>query len=154
MSTTHGDPWAEVKRLQVENDALKSSDASKTASIKWMLGQNVRDQLEIAHLKSQLAATEEALAQVQRESRELRRENETAKYRATVIADTAFEARYEAMRKVADAANRWASATDPHSGLNALCDLRDVVDEYRALTEPPAKQPAVDAVPEESASAK
>jgi hypothetical protein len=81
---------------------------------------------------------------------------DTAKYRATVIADTAFEAKYEAMRKVADAAAGQQIAAnayrqvrnimtpvdvDARIALNVAWDdataaLYEAVREYRTLTEP------------------
>jgi hypothetical protein len=78
----------------------------------------------------QLAATEEALAQVQRESAELR-----TKYLAAI--------------KVADVAVEYVDfkgSVSDHMRLGIV--LFHATAHYRALTEPPAKQSAVDAVPE------
>jgi hypothetical protein len=118
MNTPQSNPQSELKRLQSEN-----------ANLLWLIEQS---NTALAKLRAQLAATEEALAQVQRESAELRRKAEAA-------------------RKVADAAVA-LSQTDTTGGIRGLQEanwrLADAVREYRTLTEPPAKQSAVDAVPE------
>jgi hypothetical protein len=86
------------------------------------------------------------------ENARLRMECETRKYRATVIADIAFEAKYEAMRKVADAAVAINICHDAARHVGSDRSARDVfyeaedeayramqeaVREYRGLTGPP-----------------
>lgn len=121
-----------VIHLPSTYDELASAYAAQTISLKLA--------------SAQLAATEEALAQVQRESAELRQKYETEAYRVMVVADTAWESRYEAARKVADAAVRYWKSDNEEIEFDpqAFSALDDAVREYRALAELPASNENAD----------
>lgn len=106
---------ADIDRLNAENDRIVADRAAA-----------IRDQghaLDLySHAKSQLAATEQALQEVQRENAELRE-------------------KYHALKKVADAAYAW------RQGLQSLDMLEVEIRAYRAnlVTLSPSKQAVIDA---------
>ncbi len=140
------DPWAEVKRLQAENEQLKKQYDEAV----YLMNQA---SLEFNKAKAQLAATEEALAQVQRESAELREERdelieevELCRGDASTIVKKLEE--FKAAKKVADAAVEYMQfngSVRDHIQFGAV--LFAAVRHYLDVTSPlsPAKQSAVDA---------